>query len=146
MSNTESQTATPITPSQDEIDRQEMIAGTEMGRALLEIAMNSPGVDAKKLQNDVITLMIPSRYKDISAKDLRSMVKEKYVLEVSMMMMKDLNVTKHKVPIQPNHFHIVPDLVEHWQKQGYHVSCSNVSTTDEDGNLLIRVTSVTIEW
>lgn len=110
------------TMSQDDIDRQEMIAGAELGRVLLELAAKNPeAADSKKSMAGIKSLVIPSRYKDLSAEELRKMLMNKYIESASIAMVLNLEATEYKVTIPINHNAIIGDLTAHWKAKGYNV-------------------------
>lgn len=142
-----SETQTVQTLTQDEKDHQEMIAGAEVGRAFLEMAMQHPqDIDPEKLKRGVAKLLIPSRFKDLSAEDLRKMLIARYVENLSITMARDLDVTSHQVAIPENHAHIASDLAEYWQKKDFRTLCQQEITDDGKGNSVSRITHITVEW
>jgi hypothetical protein len=124
--------------SQDEIDREQFIAGAELGRELINAAMLNPGkVDQNKIMRQIQSLMTPSRFKDLSPIDLRKMVFDEYVETASREMMKNLNENTYQVEIPMQHGSVGEDLAKHWEKKGY-----NVTTQKEHD----RIKAIRLVW
>lgn len=127
--------------SQEFIDREQMIAGIDFGRMLINAAMMNPqNVKKEELMDQLQSLMTPTRFKDLSPQDLRKMVFDKYVEAASIAMMKDINNNHYEVKIPLQHASVAQDLVKHWKEKEFVVS---YDTCKEDGS---KITTIRLTW
>jgi hypothetical protein len=131
--------------SQDEIDREEMIAGTKLGQALINAAILNPqSVNREEMNAQLQSLLIPSRFKDISPKDLRLMAFDKYVENASIAMIKNINENTYHVNIPKQHASIAEELTIHWQGKGFEVVVTKEHhSMDGSGG---RISTISLTW
>jgi hypothetical protein len=130
--------------SQDDIDREQMIAGIELGRTLIDAAIRNPQkIDKNEMMDQIQSLMIPQRYKDLSAKDLRQMLIDKYVEAGSRSMMMNLTKTnEYIVDIPQQHAHIAQDLSKHWVSKGFTVEGVFANMKGDEN----RIVQIRLTW
>src|SRR4051812_19270073 len=109
--------------SQEQIDREQIEAGCKLSQIMIEQAKNKNfTVDEReafelKLKN----LMIPQRFKDLSASELKKMIVNKYVEEASLQMMRNYEKRKIDVGIDLKDQDLVQDLCSYWEHKGFKV-------------------------
>lgn len=125
---------------QETIDKNQMIAGLELGRALIDFHKNNPNKHIKKedIMDQLAELGVPERYKDLSRDDLRKMVFDSYIRKTSIAMTGNYLEDGFVVNIPPKHISYVNQLTTHWEEKGFVVS----TVTDEHE----RITRIVLEW
>lgn len=123
---------------QEKTDMQQIQAGAKMGAALLDMA-KIKGINSKEemqnIEKQVQTLMLPLRYKDISAETLKEMLVEKYIEEASITMMKAFKEREVLFQINKKDEDLLPILKEKWKQRGILykecVACEDHKLEDE---------------
>jgi hypothetical protein len=147
MSHTEN-----LIKSQDDIDREEFIAGTKLGQELINAAMLNPGkVDQEQMMRQIQSLMTPKRFKDLSPKDLRKMAFDAYVENASIAMMKNINENTYHVNIPKQHASIAEELTIHWRGKGFKVDVTKEHHPLHEGdgnkiNVMCRIIAISLTW
>ena len=91
--------------------------------------------DMMKMQREAISLILPDRYKEMSASDVRQLIIDKYVRETSLAMMQHYEEGTIDIPIDPRHVDLLPGgLADYWVEKGF-----KVDYTD-------RRDKVTLKW
>ena len=119
-----------VEQNQNEIDKNQMIAGLEMGRALIDFHKNNPDkiIKQEEVMDQLAELVVPERYKDLSRDDLRKMVFDSYVRKASMSMASNHMEGRFEVSIPTKHFDYIDQLTAHWKEKGYIVSVKDIES------------------
>lgn len=139
MSDTTTQT---LPKTQDDIDREQMIAGFQMGSVLAKFAALYPDkVDKDEFMQQITLLAAPERYKDLSCDDVKKMVLQKYIEVTSLKIGANTMVGHVTVIIPEIHDKYIPDLIKHWTEKGYN-TCHTINE-GADGSVKNKIR---IEW
>ena len=123
---------------QTEIDRVQIMAGLEMGQSLIELARLNPNRFSKEeLSHELVLLMTPQRFKDLSCSEIREKILQHYITEASLAMNANFMKGEHTVCIPIKHSDLRGALIQHWEEKGYTVT----PTVDEN-----NIVSIHIEW
>lgn len=129
-----SETTTPV--DQTEIDRIQMMAGLEIGQALIELARSDPNKFSKKdLEHDLLLLMTPQRFKDSSCDEIREKILQHYITEASLAMNANFMKGEHTVCLPIKHSNLRGKLILHWEQKGYTVT----PCVDENNTVSIHI-------
>lgn len=139
MSTENINTNNATTQDHDTIDKEQMIAGLELGRVLIDYHTHYPNknVDKDKVMEQLADLVIPERFKDLSCEDVQKMTIDHYTRKVSMAMAANHLDGKLEVAIPTKHAKYVAQLTCHWTEKGF----STTAVPTESGG-----PTITIEW
>lgn len=135
--------------TQDEIDREQMIAGVALGEAILNKARFSgerlTREKMDEIENQMQKLMIPQRYKELSASDMRDLIFGEYVETVSIGMMKVRPSRSLTVTIKARDLDILPSLQFYWtDKKGF--KCEEVKNESDVENSDLVDQVIVLSW
>lgn len=127
---------TPV--DQTEIDRVQIMAGLEIGQSLIELARLNPNRFSKEeLSHELVLLMTPQRFKDLSCNEVREKILQHYITEASLAMNANFMKGEHTVCLPIKHSDLRGKLIQHWEQKGYTVT----PCVDEN-----NIVSILIEW
>lgn len=123
---------------QTEIDRIQIMTGLKMGQSLIELARLNPNRFSKEeLSHELVLLMTPQRFKDLSCNEIREKILQHYITEASLAMNTNFMKGEHTVCIDIKHSDLRGKLIQHWEEKGY-----TVTPTVDENNII----SIHIEW
>lgn len=132
------QTTTPsvcfVTPEQNQIDREQMVAGLKLGQAVLEAAALRPNLtdeDRNKILHQAKKLAMPERFKDVSANDLKHIILTEYIEDASIEMITHAKERTTHFRIRRCDGDLVDTLIDHWKEKEIdaHLIAGNCDST-----------------
>jgi predicted DNA binding CopG/RHH family protein len=119
--------------STDEQMKNEILAGCQMNIALLDLVRPNIGVYSKeqigKMTNDMLKNIMPSKFKDLSAQDLRDQAVQDFLEEVSITCMKNKKDGYITFKIPTTLCSSKAKLIEHWTAKGFEIETDEFNTT-----------------
>lgn len=110
--------------TQEEIDRQQMIAGCLAGQNYIDMVRLDPNFkqeDWGKVMKHVKDLMIPESYKNISGDRLKDMIMSDYLKEASELMIKNYRERFVIIFIKWSDVDLLPKLTVEWTNKSINV-------------------------
>lgn len=108
----------------DEKEHQEYIAGLELAKSFVNVCKEKQGTKPltnerkHEIEKTMLSMMIPSPYKNISVDKLKQMLVNDYLQEASGMLMNSFKSRQVLFAVKKTDEDIIPDLQKNWTEKG----------------------------